>query len=147
MSITDPPTEFCTEHTEALAKQNAKVPTIELIGGATINLNVGETYVEKGATAKDEKDGDITNKIQISGSVNTSKAGTYKITYKVKNSSDKETTKIRTVNVKGKEEPKPSTPSSGENNENNTNTTKPSDDDKENTTNTTNTTESEDKED
>ena len=151
MSITDPPTEFCDEHTEASAKKDAKAPTISLIGSDTINLNVGETYTEKGATAKDDKDGDITNKIQISGSVNTSKAGTYKITYKVKNSSDKETTKVRTVVVKGKEETKPSTPSSGGNSGNNTNTTKPSDDkdkekdkDKENTTNTT---ESEDKED
>ena len=47
-----------------------------------MTINVGGTYIEKGATASDEKDGNITSKIQISGVVNTSKAGTYTVTYK-----------------------------------------------------------------
>ena len=69
----------------------------------TRNLNVGDTYTEAGATAKDEKDGDISSKISISGSVNTSKAGKYTITYSVKNSSGKTATKTRTITVKAKE--------------------------------------------
>ena len=72
-----------------------------------MTLTVGENYVEKGATAQDEYDGDITNKIQTSGSVNTSKAGTYEITYKVKNSKQKETTIKRKITVKEKDKPKP----------------------------------------
>ena len=105
MNLSKAPTEVCDVHNEDTEKENAKAPKISLIGEATMTLNVGDTYTEKGATAKDDKDGDITSNIQISGSVNTSKAGTYTITYKVKNSADKETTKTRTVIVKDKNEP------------------------------------------
>ncbi|WP_227861016.1 immunoglobulin-like domain-containing protein [Clostridioides sp. ES-W-0016-02] len=40
-----------------------------------------------GVTAYDVEDGDITNKIQVIGSVNTSKNGKYKLTYKVEDRS------------------------------------------------------------
>jgi len=110
MSMSKAPTEVCTEHNEETEKENAKAPKISLIGEATMTLNVGETYTEKGATAKDDKDGDLTSGIQISGSVNTSKAGTYSIKYSVKNSVGKETTKIRTVIVKDKENQQEETP-------------------------------------
>ncbi len=97
---TKAPTEKCTEHTAENSEDNAK-PTLNLVGQETIKLKVGEKYTEQGATATDKVDGDITNKIMISGSVNTSKAGTYTVTYKVKNSKDMETTKTRTVIVEG----------------------------------------------
>ena len=74
-----------------------------------MTLNVGEVYTEKGATAKDDKDGDITSSIQISGNVNTSKAGTYTVKYTVKNSLGKQSTKTRTIIVKAKEST-PTTP-------------------------------------
>ena len=74
-----------------------------------MTLNVGEVYTEKGATAKDDKDGDITSSIQISGNVNTSKAGTYTVKYTVKNSLGKQSTKTRTIIVKDKEST-PTTP-------------------------------------
>ena len=110
MSLSKAPTETCTEHDEETQKENAKAPKISIIGESTMTLNVGDSYTEKGATAKDDKDGDITSDIQISGSVNTSKAGTYTITYKVKNSAGKETTKTRTIVVKDKEAQTPETP-------------------------------------
>ena len=103
------PTEVCSEHDEKTQSESAKAPKISLIGNASMTLNVGETYTEKGATAKDDKDGDITSNIQISGNVNTSKAGTYTIKYSVKNSAGKETTKTRTVIVKDKDST-PTTP-------------------------------------
>ena len=94
-----PPTKTCTVHTEKADKTG---PLLVLNGDSTIKLKVGESYVEKGATAKDDKDGDLTSKIEISGSVNTSKAGTYTITYKVKDSQGNETTKVRTIIVEEK---------------------------------------------
>ena len=45
----------------------------------------------------------ISNKIAMSGSVNTSKAGKYTITYTVTNSSGSKATVKRTITVKGKE--------------------------------------------
>lgn len=56
---------------------------------------------KSGATATDDKDGDLTSKIEVSGNVDTKKAGTYKITYTVKDSSGNTATVIRTVTVKG----------------------------------------------
>ena len=111
MSISKAPTEVCSEHNEKTSAESAKAPKISLIGDATMTLTVGDVYTEKGATAKDDKDGDITSKIQISGSVNTSKAGTYTVKYTVKNSYGKETTKTRTIIVKEKESTAPVTPS------------------------------------
>ncbi len=52
-------------------------PVITLIGGSTINLTVGSTYVEYNATATDIEDGNISSRITISGSVNTNIKGTY----------------------------------------------------------------------
>jgi PKD repeat protein len=56
-------------------------PIITLIGDATINLTIGDPYTDKGATANDNLDGNITSKIVKAGTVNTAAAGTYTITY------------------------------------------------------------------
>ena len=58
-------------------------PTIQLNGNINIYMNIGNEYQELGATAIDEKDGDISNSIKTEGSVDTSKEGIYTITYKV----------------------------------------------------------------
>lgn len=75
-------------------------PVITLIGSATINLNIGGTYNEQGATATDNIDGDLTSSIVISGSVNTSVAGTYFINYNVSDTAGNAAAEVtRTVNV------------------------------------------------
>ncbi len=74
-------------------------PVITLNGNETMNLTIGNKYEEEGANAVDEKEGDLTSKIQIEGSVDTSKAGTYEITYKVSDSKGNEASKKREVIV------------------------------------------------
>lgn len=74
-------------------------PVIELNGSGTVVLNVGESYKEQGATAKDERDGDLTDRLEISGNVNTNQEGTYTVTYKVKDNSDNEAIVTREVLV------------------------------------------------
>ena len=74
-------------------------PTIELNGEGTIILNVGEKYEEHGAKAQDEKDGDLTDRIETSGEVNTNQEGTYIITYSVKDNNGNVTTATREVMV------------------------------------------------
>jgi len=54
-------------------------PVITLTGSFTINLKVGDTFTDPGSTASDNVDGNITSSISISGSVDTSSAGTYNI--------------------------------------------------------------------
>ena len=59
-------------------------PVITLVGDNPLNINVGDTYTEPGATASDNVDGDITSSIVIDNSaVNTAAAGTYEVTYNV----------------------------------------------------------------
>ena len=75
------------------------VPIIKLNGDKTINLNIGDKYIELGATANDNIDGNITNDIIISGSVDTSIKASYTILYKVKDSSNNEANITRVIVV------------------------------------------------
>ena len=75
-------------------------PVIDIKGFSNMTVVLGGTYEEKGATAVDEKEGDLSDKIVTEGSVDTSKEGTYKITYKVSDSKGNEAVKERIVNVK-----------------------------------------------
>ncbi|MFD1615916.1 M14 family zinc carboxypeptidase, partial [Gelatiniphilus marinus] len=76
-------------------------PVITLNGASTINLNVGDVYTEQGATATDNKDGDITASIITAGdAVDTNVAGAYIITYNVSDAAGNPATEVtRTVNV------------------------------------------------
>ena len=56
---------------------------ITLKGSNMIKINLGETYKEDGYTATYEKEGDVTDKVQIISEVNYNKPGTYQITYAV----------------------------------------------------------------
>jgi hypothetical protein len=54
-------------------------PIITLLGNAEIRLNVGDSYLDAGATAYDNVDGELT--VTVTGLVNTNKLGTYTQTY------------------------------------------------------------------
>ena len=58
-------------------------PVITLNGNSTIYVTLNNKYSEQGAKAVDEKDGDLTERIVTEGNVDTSKTGTYSITYTV----------------------------------------------------------------
>jgi len=55
-------------------------PVIALLGEATINLEAGATYIDAGATAADDVDGDITPSIAVLNPVDTATPGTYAVT-------------------------------------------------------------------
>ncbi|MGY8866507.1 MAG: BspA family leucine-rich repeat surface protein, partial [Methylophagaceae bacterium] len=74
-------------------------PSITLIGAPSINLNLGDTFTDPGATASDDVDGDLTSSLSISDSVDTSTAGTYVITYSVTDTAGNTTTLTRTIVV------------------------------------------------
>jgi len=89
--------DVCTVHKET---PDTTKPVITLKGEKSITIKLNDTYKDEGATATDDKDGDITNKIVITGKVDTKKEGTYIITYTVEDSSKNVTTAQRTVIVK-----------------------------------------------
>lgn len=67
----------------AWAADDRIIPIVHLNGDATININVGGVLTDHGAYATDNRDGDITDKIVKSGTVDLTKAGTYEIKYYV----------------------------------------------------------------
>lgn len=58
-------------------------PVITLLGEETVTIPQGETYIDEGATAQDDVDGDLTRKIQVLNPVNTNVPGVYRVTYNV----------------------------------------------------------------
>ncbi|MAD98701.1 MAG: hypothetical protein CMB99_15365 [Flavobacteriaceae bacterium] len=75
-------------------------PVITLTGDATVNIEIGSTYNDAGATANDDTDGDITGNINTVNPVNTSVAATYTVTYNVSDAAGNAATEVtRTVNV------------------------------------------------
>ena len=87
---------------EVPALEFSSDPVISLNGNSSMSLLVGGAYNEQGATATDICDGDITDKIVTEGGVDTSKVGTYTITYSVTNSDGKQATAKRTVTVQAR---------------------------------------------
>ncbi|AXT54876.1 DUF5011 domain-containing protein [Aquimarina sp. AD1] len=74
-------------------------PVITLVGDNPLELSFGVVFSDPGATASDDIDGDITDQIQTSGTVDVNTLGGYVITYSVSDSSGNTTEVTRTVNV------------------------------------------------
>ncbi len=72
-------------------------PVITISGENPITINVGQTYVDVGATAVDDIDGDIMP--SMTGTVNVANAGTYTITYSATDTAGNTATATRTVVV------------------------------------------------
>nr|WP_185627973.1 DUF5011 domain-containing protein [Listeria booriae] len=72
-----------------------------VIDAQDVTLYVGDEYDPKqGVTATDDRDGDVTNLIQVTANdVDTSQAGTYHVTYSVKDTAGNVATKTITVTV------------------------------------------------
>lgn len=66
--------------------QDTNSPKIELTNGNVVYLIKNEQYNEPGFVANDDCDGNITDKVVVSGEVNPSVSGSYTINYKVSDS-------------------------------------------------------------
>lgn len=84
-------------------KLTRKVEVVDIIapeisvGEENIYLDLNETLAIPEAKANDNYDGDLTDKIETTNNIDVSKYGEYKITYKVKDSSNNES--VKEVNV------------------------------------------------
>lgn len=80
--------------------KDKKPPVITIIGDNPTITGKGIEYIDAGATAYDEEDGDITDKIVVSNEVNIADTGTYFVRYNVKDDAGNAAEeKIRTVSV------------------------------------------------
>ena len=82
-----------------IKKEDTQKPTITLKGNTTMYLTYGTSYLEPGYTASDNCDGDITDRVEVTGSVSTS-IGTYKLTYSVTDNSGNKETVTRTITIR-----------------------------------------------
>jgi len=64
-----------------------KAPVIELLGGEQVSILIDGNYQEYGFIVSDNYDEIDEDEVSVEGSVDTSKEGTYKLTYKVKDNS------------------------------------------------------------
>jgi hypothetical protein len=79
---------------------DTEAPVIELIGGATSTLNVGDSYVDPGATVMDNVDHNLG--VHTEGSVDTATAGEYILKYNAEDSAGNKAIELRrTVIVLG----------------------------------------------
>ena len=93
---------------EAAAPSDTTAPVITLLGDASVTLTVGETYLDDGATASDDTDGDLTTSIVTVNGVDTSAAGSYTVTYNVSDAAGNAATQVsRTVVVEAAESEEP----------------------------------------
>ena len=75
-------------------------PTLTILGQTDLEILEGDVYEDMGATAEDDVDGNITDKIITVSSVNPDKAGTYHVDYEVSDKAgNKASPLIRTVTV------------------------------------------------
>lgn len=87
--------------TTPVAAKDTTVPIITLTGSLLDSTSLGKAYTDPGATAMDNKDGDLTAFIVYSGAVTTSVVGTYTLGYIVRDSDGNSSVKkIRTIKVK-----------------------------------------------
>jgi photosystem II stability/assembly factor-like uncharacterized protein len=90
-------TNVIAPHTIDVTFKDIGGPVITLNGADPISLTRGDVYVEQGATALDEIDGE--RPVTISGIVVPSVVGAYPVTYTATDTRGNISTKTRTVNV------------------------------------------------
>jgi formylglycine-generating enzyme required for sulfatase activity len=76
-------------------------PELVLFGGAAITRHAGQAWADPGVEAHDARDGNLTAKITVAGTVDTNTAGTYTLTYTVADGAGNTDTTTRTVTVTG----------------------------------------------
>lgn len=86
-----------------LKKEKPTIPKIILEGKVITSIVEGEKYEEPGYHASDKKDGDITDKVKIEGTVNYNKEGIYELIYTATNSRKEKAKVYRFVKVNKKE--------------------------------------------
>ncbi|MCP4234458.1 MAG: DUF5011 domain-containing protein, partial [Aestuariibacter sp.] len=76
------------------------LPVISLAGVNPINIELGTPYVDAGASASDNIDGDLTTNIATNSNVNVNAVGSYSVTYNVSDGAGNAAAQVtRSVNV------------------------------------------------
>jgi len=63
-----------------------EAPVVTLLGEARLAWPLGQVFVDPGATASDKEDGDLSDRVEVAGLVDTGQPGTYTLSYGVMDS-------------------------------------------------------------
>lgn len=85
--------------TREINYKDVVAPVIALNGKQNMTIEAGEAYTDKGCTATDDCDGDLTDQVKVTGSVDTGKLGEYTISYYVEDSYGNSCEVLRQVSV------------------------------------------------
>ena len=83
----------------SLIREDLESPNISLNGNQSMYIPVGSTFSDPGYSAYDNCDGDVTNNVSVTGSVDSSHAGNYTISYSVSDGMGNSNSVSRNVNV------------------------------------------------
>jgi len=83
----------------APVKKDTTPPVLTLNGSPVMEIEQGTVYVEPGYTAIDDVDGNITNKVAVTGTVNRNVPGVYRLEYKVADAAGNTAAATRVVEV------------------------------------------------
>jgi len=84
---------------KVLPPPDTVAPTIQLNGEVEMTLQLGDVFIDPGATALDDRDGDISDRIHIIGAVDTQNSGEYRLIYTVEDTAGNQTQAVRLVKV------------------------------------------------
>jgi hypothetical protein len=90
---------------DVIPTEDLTPPVIALMGEPNISITQGEEYVDEGATAEDDTDGDITSNIIVENAVDVSTVGTYTVSYSTTDLAGNRAEITRTVEVSAPLEP------------------------------------------
>lgn len=85
--------------TRKIIVNDNQIPEIKLNGSYMIVIKQGQKFCDPKYKAYDNKDGDITSKVKVTGKVDSNKIGNYKIQYSVSDQNKNEAKVIRKVKV------------------------------------------------
>ena len=85
--------------TRNLIREDKEAPELKLNGNEHTYITINTNYNEQGATVNDKCDGDLSEKVEITGTVDTNTLGDYEINYKIVDKAGNESTAKRTVTV------------------------------------------------
>ena len=89
--------EFKTERN--IIYEDIEKPKITLKGNQVVYLKLNDTYKESGYSVSDNCSTDLKDKVTVTNNINSSKTGSYNVTYKVKDKMGNETSVTRKVFV------------------------------------------------
>ncbi len=79
--------------------QDRIAPTIDVLGANPMQVLLNSAFSDPGVKATDNVDGDISNRVQTIGNVDTSTAGMYALTYRVSDQAGNQAEATRSVQV------------------------------------------------